>query len=59
MARVQTFRDEAEHFRQLARDSADPEICQAALEVAEKLDRLAQAVENATKRGGTTASPSM
>jgi hypothetical protein len=53
MASVPTFRDQAEHFRQLALVSADPEVRQAALDVAEKLEQLALAVENAAKRGGT------
>ena len=52
MAQDPTFRDQAEQFRALARQSAVPAIRQAALEVAEKLERLAQAVENAAQRGG-------
>jgi hypothetical protein len=52
MASVPTFRDQAEHFRQLAQASADPDVNQAALDVAAALELLAQAVENAARRGG-------
>jgi hypothetical protein len=53
MASEPTFRDQAEQFRQLARVSADPEVHRAALDVADKLDALADAVEQAARRGAT------
>jgi hypothetical protein len=54
MTGVPTFRDQAETFRQLARESADPAIRHAALEVAAKLELLAQAIETTVKRGRTS-----
>ena len=51
MTQEPTFRDQAEHFRTLARHSGDEAVRQAALEVAEKLELLAQAIENAVKHG--------
>jgi hypothetical protein len=46
------FRKQAEQFRRLADSSADELISRLAREIAERLDRLAEAIQDTAKHAG-------
>jgi hypothetical protein len=46
------FRQQAEQFRRLADASADELVSRLAREIAERLDQLAEAIQDSAKPGG-------